>query len=344
MGDNNIVLEEANSANGLLCEVMHLVKKEDNDVDYKITKKSSKDIETGQNASASYALVEKKFIKGQNMRKTLQINSQHICDTLEKLSILYPQRPSVWKPPLHLDAPFQLLFHHQGGLAQERDAIRDDGTRGEQRQHLRLLLQYMDGEPGASAAEMISRNEITFDLLWYVFRPGICVLHMDGNHEQILWLESVSPPRDVMMDLNGPSVTLNCLYTEYNGSIEGKSRKSIKLYEQHHFPGTGTVPINSLPVCPLECLSHGANELMARMRERGQACDDLKREAPAPRYYEGSFLVDTGKDGWKLQTVRLSTPAIAAADPGIDSWPGDYRPQGLHRRKSDTSNRCLAVG
>ncbi|WAO96666.1 AAA domain-containing protein [Fusarium falciforme] len=303
MGDDRIILEEANSANGRLCEVMRLVEKEDDDGDCKITEKGPTDTEPSQNTYASYALVEKTFIKGQHTRKTLQINSQHICDTLEKLSAPYPQRPSVWKTPLHFDAPFQLLFHHQGGLAEERDAVRNDGTRVEQRQHLRLLLQYMDGELGGSAAEMVSRNEITFDLLWYVFRPGIYISHMDGDNEQILWLESMSSSRDMMMDFNGPSVTLNCLYTEYNGSTEGKSRKSIKVYEQHHFPGTGTVPINSLPACPLKCLSHGAKELTARMRERGKVCDELKREAPAARYYEGSFLAAIDKDGWKPQTT-----------------------------------------
>ncbi|RTE84929.1 hypothetical protein BHE90_000516 [Fusarium euwallaceae] len=210
MGDHGTVIKDANGAKGQLCKVIRLVEKENDDGERTITEKGLLDEQPTQNIYSNYALVEKKFIKDKNITITLQINSHHICDMLEELTVSYPQRPSLWQPPLQFDAPFQLLFHHHEGLTQR----------------------------------------------------------------------------------------------EYNGWVEGKSWMNFKIYEQHHFSGTGQVSIDRLPVCPLSCLDKRAIEVKDLMRKRGEVCAGLMRDITASRYYKGRFLaVSDNRDGWELQTT-----------------------------------------
>ncbi|RSL62875.1 hypothetical protein CEP54_005464 [Fusarium duplospermum] len=329
MGDHSSVIKEANVAKGQLCKFIRLIEKENDDGERTITEKGPINEQPTQDIYSSYALVEKRFVKDKQTTRSLQVNSQHICDILKELTDSYPQRPSVWEPPLHFDAPFQLLFHHQEDLTKRHEAIKDDPAQEKQQEHLYLLLEYMNGEPAALAADMIRQNKITYSFLWYVFRPGIYVSYRDGNDERILWVEGITPS---MMDFSGQFVTLHCLYREYNGWNEGASRIAIKLYENQYFASRGPVPIDLLPVCPLSCIDKRAIVLKDRMRKRGDIYDGLTRETTASRYYKGPFFaVSDDQEGWKLQTIAgrviIDPQAFVEENPSrqiaVAPWPGN---------------------
>ncbi|KAK4203799.1 P-loop containing nucleoside triphosphate hydrolase protein [Triangularia verruculosa] len=131
----------------------------------------------------------------------------------------------------------------QKELAHEALMMREDASL-----HLELLLTYLDNQKWALAERLIEQEipVITFDLLWYIFRPGDLVYLSENNEPSLFWLLRAGYDQTVIQGIVWKYFKLDCLYQGHYGKKSGMVAKSIKIPERQQFLGNGAEKITGL--------------------------------------------------------------------------------------------------
>ncbi|KAM7223602.1 hypothetical protein V8F06_001076 [Rhypophila decipiens] len=315
--------ETVKFAPGLKCEIKHLEERNTKG-NRKISPKPDKDIQNDEEYEdhyVEYAMVSIQVLKSigggsdsdsdsdrnlgikkrveKVIKKRLRINSPHICKALAEVipvegqsylsyypdQLLLPGGGSggFESPPLEIESPFALLFHCQEEL---RDWHENHAGSEEERKHLDILFDYLSKEPSSAAVDWVNSGRITFDLLWYIFRPGdyVCARMSTGSggrgdddHWRVFWLERTSKEWDYNTDQY--YLALECLYTASDGTDLGKRAVILEVPERE-FPGKGGArEINKLSIRPLKCLDDNGTGIKRLAGSRSKEFLALDRES-----------------------------------------------------------------
>jgi hypothetical protein len=230
----------------------------------------------------SYALVStQSFDKYHKPDKTsLEINSPQLLRALKEVIKYYPGQPLIFESQAKIESPFAILYHHMQELEEYRTSATDEIAK----KHVKLLLDYLDSGTGAEARKLASRGFTTFPLLWSIFKPGELLFKIENGHKRLYWLEKSAYEKGYFQ---GEYFQLNCLYTTYDGTQDGKAREDLKIYQQAECPSTNALEIIALSVIPLKY--HPDPEgVKIEMSERGKRHEKL--QGLHVMLYDGIFM------------------------------------------------------
>ena len=271
------------------------------------------------NPHGDYALVTKQhFDSNHALTKTeLFINSPYLLEVFKELVVFHPSNPSEFKDPLRLEDPFMMLYHYKEELAQYRSETTDDIKR----MHLGLLLEYMDKEMGMAIAEsdkMITRDFISYSLLWTIFKPGCLIYESLHGHGRLYRLLDTAYRESRTA---GPYFDVDVTYLDYDGKNVGKAKTKLQMYDRERFAGKNPSQISSLPFFPRRFLQEDPS-LEIRLLERGRRFLDLKGarvmhysglfeyvKMPPYTFWHWNMADMTGQ--WLPKTVRSSGMVLA---------------------------------
>ncbi|KAK4670281.1 uncharacterized protein QC763_210320 [Podospora pseudopauciseta] len=272
---------------GEQCDVKHLKRSYvDGSNDPVVTEGNSDPVKKEEDTKhQSFALVSTQNYDKNNNRTntTLLINSKHILAALTRVVRYYPDQDEEFDKPSELTSPFNLLYHHRKELSEEAFRVGGDGAL-----HLNLLLSYLDKQKWAEAETLTTRENpvITFDLLWFVFKPGDLLYRMVNGEPALYWLVSVCYNETPTTGDPWKNLELECLYQAHDGKKTGVVRESIKIYEHQEFAGDTPEKITSLSVFPLKY--HKDREgIKERLVKRGQRYLELVQKQGQAYHYEG---------------------------------------------------------
>ncbi|KAK4217350.1 P-loop containing nucleoside triphosphate hydrolase protein [Rhypophila decipiens] len=370
--------EVSGSCPGQTCEVKHLEERNSNG-NREISQRcdtENKDKESHKNDYDKYALVsiqvfssgDKNDKAGKLINKKLRINSPHICKALAQVvskshlsyygdQILLSDGGrnglQLQFPLVEVVSPFALLYHHQKKLcdwSDERDRSK------EEQKHLEILFDYLNKEPGSAAEGWLGRGRITFDLLWYIFKPDEYVFTRVGtgvlaDHWQILWVRRAYY-KEAASFLSSASFVLDCLHTASDGKTIGKTRFTLKISEGEFPQKEGSEEITALSVFPLKLMDGSGTKIIAEAAQRSREFDKLAKShigAEPVRWYKGVCEIFMGKSDsnqnenlWErhktVSRVIVDNQAFMEEFPSkkiyVQSWGG----QGLAIAQSGNNN------
>lgn len=262
-----------------------------------------------------YALVSKQRFNVKNEYKgtTLTIYSPQLLAALKAVIKYYPGECLDFDKKFAIEDPFMMLVHHRKELTEYRESTDDDTAK----MHIRLLMTYLDKEMGEKALEiqkLLNAGQITFPLLWLIFKPGELVYTQLYKHERILRLCKTGYGQH---PVKGKYFDVDCSFTSYDGVAVGKSNQPIRIWHGESFMQYAPSLITALNVFPLNYFS-GKDKLCERLAARGQRylefremcvmhCDGLflyLRRPPYSFYSEQATYSGT----WLPETVRKSFP------------------------------------
>ncbi|KAK7921610.1 Vacuolar protein sorting-associated protein 4B [Apiospora marii] len=190
---------------------------------------------------------------------------------LTDLGATYPTDAMV------VGAPFKSLFF---GYSRIRDIFGQLEDGGEEKQHMKLLVDCMDGlfrEMGPKMKDLQSKGMIDAANIWALFPKGAIVYSRHGGHDRALEVVKLQDWR------------LECRSLAFDGSIFGWESVEITLKEF-----TGTRNINELEAYPL------------RFHPEQKALEEslAKRGAKALEYQDISLLDYDGQAHGRRQVLR----------------------------------------
>ncbi len=147
---------------------------------------------------------------------------------------------------MHFKIRAEILYHHLPHL--EARLTSGLPTTDKEARHLELLVRFLQSHFASAIKtlpKLLEHGEITFDLLWALFRPNSIVYSVDEHSEQ---------PECTMVDfgddkegMRGRFFGLDVRNINWVGKVFGEVSDIIVIYE---FPGAQ--PITSLDAFPLE--------------------------------------------------------------------------------------------
>jgi len=147
---------------------------------------------------------------------------------------------------VHFKIRAEILYHHLPHL--EARLTSGLPTTDKEARHLELLVRFLQSHFASAIKtlpKLLEHGEITFDLLWALFRPNSIVYSVDEHSEQ---------PECTMVDfgddkegMRGRFFGLDVRNINWDGKVFGEVSDIIVIYE---FPGAQ--PITSLDAFPLE--------------------------------------------------------------------------------------------
>jgi hypothetical protein len=181
---------------------------------------------------------------------------------------------------LEFSGRFEPLIHRWSELEKAISEI-GDGTEEERttKEHAQLLQGVLVKEFKSmidTSQDMKSKCVMTYEHLWTLFQPSATVFARQDGQETAMTLVDTRYGQDA----NGvPCFWLTCKFVDWDGAKFGTQKLNlcISIY-------TGTRPINSLRVYPLE-YHHDAEALRARLIARGAKAEGLA--GPNYRAYQG---------------------------------------------------------
>jgi hypothetical protein len=194
----------------------------------------------------------------------IDVKSEILCEILREILedvrgvSLAEDMPSVWlttayrfnfRSLFRLKVEQNLLFHFLPDLESYRTSMKDDSEDISYLKHLDLLIEYMQAAYELTSERLqslLKRNEITYDLLWALFKSG---------SEVYATCEGTRVPRCVIYDHGAEKVESNGTkyflvethYLDFDGKILGEA---ITKFRIPHF--RGSMQINLLYVYPFK--------------------------------------------------------------------------------------------
>ncbi|CAI6332877.1 unnamed protein product [Periconia digitata] len=167
-----------------------------------------------------------------------------VTATLEKLEFSSP-----FAPFLHRWAAFQDAYYQE--------------ENEEAKSHLKLLYDAISKDIKDvldSLKDMLSKDVITYDLLWTIFKPGD-IIHVP-KHESLYLLKSASYGQG--------SFNLQLEYVSWNGESFGYDERTLQIDSME-----GTVPIQDLPMFPFQ-FANDPDSIKTTCKLRGQRFVELR--------------------------------------------------------------------
>jgi hypothetical protein len=196
------------------------------------------------------------------------IHSKALSDALVSLVSYYPALPRAETPSV-IPEPYDLLMHHFSAI---ENFAEGNGHRGESKeakdidasctfeqsniavQHMKLLYNFLKPRYDTSikpCLDDLSQTvpQVSFDMLWYFFRPGIdiyvqsddmisvCVVReVTSNLDQTHWLSSTTPSH----------WDIDAWHLVTNGTRIARTKVTHQIRSY-----TGLRDVASLPICPV---------------------------------------------------------------------------------------------
>jgi hypothetical protein len=161
--------------------------------------------------------------------------------------------------PIKISKPYPVLFHYREGL---REYARHPDRTDEEKPHLKVLIDFMAREFRKVEAEynrLISKGQVTFPLVWTLFKPGEEVFIHDSHYVTCGIVHSLIGTGSQR------SLFLGTRSWDYDGSYFGPvaANNTLKPFE-------GISDITSLPVYPVKFHKNKGNEdLRKKLIDRG---------------------------------------------------------------------------
>ncbi|KAK4172396.1 P-loop containing nucleoside triphosphate hydrolase protein [Triangularia setosa] len=233
----------------------------------------------------AFALVStQNFDKDNNPTDTtLSINSKHILAALTRVVRYYPAHDEKFDKSTELTSPFELLYHHRQELSEEATRIGGEGSL-----HLNLLLAYLYKQTWAEAETLTTREIpiITFNLLWFVFKPGDLLYRVVDGEPALYWLVRVDYDETPTTGDPWEYLKLDCLYQGHDGKKTGMVMETLKIYANQEFSGDSPEKITSLSVFPLK-YHKDRDGVKERLVKRGKRYLELVQQQGLPYHYDG---------------------------------------------------------
>lgn len=232
-------------------------------------------------ADAEFALVARQVYTDKNKLELTRvtINSPHILKAFRDVVGSYPTLPVDFTQSFDMEQP-NMLFHYWDELSAYREGLGD----GEARDHLDVLFDYMNQDLAKEKRvidAMINKQQIDFERLWYIYRPGdLVVMYQKGQP----WLMEISKTFYEEDPKCGKFLRLEAVYTDYDGTNIGISKHAQKLLQRSLFGQASPSDIKGLPIFPRKFLSEGS-ELEERLIARGKKF--LQLEGVSIKHYNG---------------------------------------------------------
>ena len=255
-----------------------------------------------------YAIVVREVFTDKNVldHTIVQINSAQLLKTFREVIKSYPTVPTDFESPFEMESPFRMLYHYWDDLDIYRRSVSDDITR----MHLNLLFDFMKAELGPDKDRcegMIRKNQISFEKLWTIYRPGDLQYTVENGHPWILKMEKTAYEENVK---KGKWLEVHCTYTDYDGTDIGQAAHIIHIYQKRNFAAGNPAIITDLRIFPCKFLQ-GHRDLEAKLLERGTRF--LELQGVLVRDYDG--LAQYVKD-----------PPTGFYDPEMGEWPAVWLP------------------
>jgi hypothetical protein len=234
-------------------------------------------------ADGQFAAVVRQVYTKENKLETtrLTINSPHILKAFRDVVGTYPTLAVDFTEPFDMEAPFHVLHHYWDEFDTYRRELMDE----EARSHVEVLLEYMNSSLGKERQviqAMLSKEQITFEHLWRLYRPGdLVVSYLRGGHP---WFMEVTRSFYEEDPKCGNFVIVEAVHTDYDGSSVGTNKYSFKLVQRALFGQGNPIKIHELPVYPRRFLDEG-EELDKRMIARGEKFIQL--QGVSIKHYNG---------------------------------------------------------
>ncbi|KAI1088335.1 P-loop containing nucleoside triphosphate hydrolase protein [Rostrohypoxylon terebratum] len=231
--------------------------------------------------SAHALVIKRKFQENKPDNTTLQVNSPLILKAFREVIKSYLAVPSDFNSPTELYSPFEMLAHYW----HELHAYRESQTDTVMRDHLDLLLKFMDHEVGPDferALNMIQKEQINYDNAWIIFRPGDIMYTEMNGHSWLLVCQKTAYEENMDM---GPYMEVHCTYTDDNGLFVGQATHVVNLNQRTKFPAGNPVPIADLEIYPRRFCKEGGS-LETRIISRGEKFLSLRNSSTVA--YDGA--------------------------------------------------------
>lgn len=244
----------------MIPEVFQLDHRYNDNGDIEIVERSESRTNKANSKYADKALIFRRIFDSKHRieEKRLDINSKHILKTLSEVVKYYPSHATKFDDTLEVKSPYLLLYHHWKQLAEQMDR-----ASGEQKVHLKALLDFLDREIGRDrhkAGELEKSGYTSYSLLWTLFRPGDLVLQDNGIGTRLYRFTLGEYRRTPKCN----AFLLHLSSTAYNGLMIGRETSEVAIKEF-----CGTSEITSLAVFPLEC-SPNRKEIKEKLTVRGK--------------------------------------------------------------------------
>lgn len=294
---------------GARCETKLLIERYNKSGELVVLEKDDKPVEVEPHAQ--YALVAKQrfSVKHEYKGTTLTIYSPQLLTALKAIVKYYPGECLDFEKKFTCDDPFMMLVHYKKELMEYREKTDDDTAK----MHIMLLMDYLNKEMGEKITEIakfLNAGQITFPLLWLIFKPGELVYTQLYKHERVLRLRKTGYGQHVT---RGKYFDIDCSFTSYDGVAVGKSTQSIRIWQLENFMGEAPSIIAALNAFPLNYHS-SKDKVRERLALRGERyleiremcimhCDGLFLYLRRPPY--GYYSEQASYSGtWLPETVR----------------------------------------
>lgn len=294
---------------GARCETKLLIERYNKSGELVVLEKDDKPAELEPHAQ--YALVAKQRfnVKHEYKGTNLTIYSPQLLAALKEVVKYYPGECLDFDKKFTCDDPFMMLVHYRKELMEYREKVENDTVK----MHIMLLMNFLDKEMGekiTEIAKLLNAGQITFPLLWLIFKPGELVYTQLYKHERVLRLSKTGYGEHVT---KGKYFDIACSFTSYDGVAVGKATQTIRIWQLGNFMGEAPSIITGLNAFPLN-YHNGKDQVCERLALRGERyleirelctmhCDGLFLYLKRPPY--GYYSEQASYDGtWLPETVR----------------------------------------
>ncbi|KAK7533365.1 P-loop containing nucleoside triphosphate hydrolase protein [Phyllosticta citribraziliensis] len=211
--------------------------------------------------------------KGRLSKTDVAITSPALATVLEELN---PEVESLeqLEPPV---ADPVLFYHSRGGL---NDRLQTEKSKDDRNDALidalETALEYIQTDEGETAANMdklLSRGEITWDLLWALFIPGRLVYHYHEltQQKQLVRFRKMTQKMDYG-ESRSMYWSLDCDMVVFDGEKFGLAK--IKFFRIHQYPGAQRIV--DLVAYPLEFVEN-KDEVFNHAVARGMRYSGIRK-------------------------------------------------------------------
>jgi len=292
--------------------------------------------------------VRRKFDWEQKYQGTVvDIKSQPLKDSLQHIMVGV-KGVSLVGETIHLDP--NMLFLYLEEMRNYADTLEQSATARKrkekkalntQAQHLRIMVRYLDkdfAETKKNLYPMLANNQITFDLLWALYKPNTiayCSTYGDSDEGRAFKIDFATKEQNFM---KGVWYNVEGRYLEYDGKSFGMGtlHNEVQSFQ-------GVRKISSLECFPLQ-YHKDPEKVREQLIERGKKFVQL--QGMNHRYHKGMAYAKR-----KKQVLKINIDGRIMVDPAIHRRINPNYPVSTVKKDSlegnndnDSDNECECGG
>ncbi|KAF2264299.1 P-loop containing nucleoside triphosphate hydrolase protein [Lojkania enalia] len=235
----------------------------------------------GRGSDGEFAVVVQQLFteKNQLEKEILTINSGYLLKAFAGVIKSYPTVAADFSEPFEMESPFQMLYHYWDELDTYRKECENDTAR----MHLNLLFDFMETTMGPEKQQcgiQLKKNQVDFNRLWTIFRPGDTQIRVEHGHP---WLLRCSKTAYEENKRQGKFLEVHCTYTDFDGTEIGEATIVTKILQKRYFAAEHPAYIKDLNIYPRKFFDNDGLE--KQLLERGEKFLSLNQMCV--RHYDG---------------------------------------------------------